>query len=122
MEFIPTNHPIENEYPKLVRDNILDIIKDRTGQTPEHHIAEDDREFLDYLLKKIVEEATELQRSVENDNTIEELADVYELLDVIAKTVHKTHEEIAAIQKEKRQKNGGFDKRIIMHSKVEKPS
>jgi predicted house-cleaning noncanonical NTP pyrophosphatase (MazG superfamily) len=62
MEFVPTDHPIENEYPKLVRD----IIKARTGVSPEHRIASDDAEFESFLLKKVVEEATELQHSSEH--------------------------------------------------------
>ena len=68
MEFVSTDHPIENEYPKLVRDKIPAIIKDRVGVDVDRRIAKDDQEFLDYLLKKMVEEATELQHSGEHDN------------------------------------------------------
>ncbi len=42
MESTPTNHSIDQEYPKLVRDNIPDIIKERTGTEPEPRIAEND--------------------------------------------------------------------------------
>lgn len=110
-----------NEYPKLVRDNIPDIIAARTGAAPETRIAENDAEFEAFLLKKIVEEATELRHSAENDNLEEEIADINELIDTLVQLRDKKKEEILAVQQEKRGKNGGFDKRIIMLSKVEKP-
>jgi predicted house-cleaning noncanonical NTP pyrophosphatase (MazG superfamily) len=122
MEFVPTSHPVENEYPKLVRDNIPDIIKERTGVSPEQRIASDDAEFESFLLKKVVEEAIELQHSGEHDNLGEEIADINEIIQTLMQLREKKAEEIAAIQKEKREKNGGFEKRIIMLSKVEKPT
>jgi predicted house-cleaning noncanonical NTP pyrophosphatase (MazG superfamily) len=112
---------MESEYPKLVRDNIPDIIKERTGTNPEQRIASDDAEFESFLLKKVVEEAVELQHSGEQDNLEEEIADINELIETLMRLRDKKAEEIAAIQKEKREKNGGFEKRIIMLSKVEKP-
>lgn len=121
MEFVPTDHPVENEYPKLVRDNIPDIIKERTGSGPEQRIAADDREFESFLLKKIVEEAIELQHSGEHNNLEEEIADINELIQTLLTLRNKKAEEIALVQEEKRKKNGGFEKRIIMLSKVAKP-
>ncbi len=121
MEFVPTDHPIENEYPKLVRDNIPDIIKARTGVNPEQRIASDDAEFESFLLKKVVEEAIELQHSGEQDNLEEEIADINEIIQALMQLRNKKSEAIAAIQEEKRKKNCGFEKRIIMLSKVEKP-
>lgn len=121
MDFTPTNHPIENEYPKLVRDRIPEIIKSRTGIVPDQKILTDDQEYLDALLKKVVEESTELQHSGEHDNLEEELADVLELIDAILALKHKTLDEVRHIQKEKRTKNGGFEKRILMLRKVEMP-
>lgn len=121
MEFVPTDHPAENEYPKLVRDNIPDIIKERTGSGPEQRIAADDREFESFLLKKIVEEAIELQHSGEHNNLEEEIADINELIQTLLTLRNKKAEEIALVQEEKRKKNGGFEKRIIMLSKVAKP-
>lgn len=117
MDFISTNHPIENEYPKLVRDNIPDIIKLRTGEEPATRVLSDDGEYLEFLLKKAVEEATELCHSPEHGNLEEELADVFELLDAIMALRGLSREDIVKIQNEKRSKNGGFAKRILMLSK-----
>lgn len=114
MEFKPTNLPIENEYPKLVRDNILEIIKNKTGIDPESKVLENDEEFLTYLLNKFVEEATELKHSVEHGNMQEELADVMELVQTLLKLKGWSMEDIEAVQNEKRTKNGGFEKRFLL--------
>jgi predicted house-cleaning noncanonical NTP pyrophosphatase (MazG superfamily) len=117
MDFIPTNLPIEDEYPKLVRDNIPSIIEHKTGSRPPQRVLSNDAEFLEYLLKKMVEESTELQNSVRQGNMKEELADVMELFQNILALQNIGMDEISAIQEEKRQKNGGFKKRILMLSK-----
>ncbi len=103
-----------SEYPKLVRDKIPDIIKEKEGVEPTYRIIEDDAEFLNALLKKAVEEATELQQAVENKNIEEELADLLEIIDTIASLRGNLIEDIEAIQIQKREKRGGFEKRILM--------
>ncbi len=105
---------MESEYPKLVRDNIPDIIKEKDRFEPTYRILEDDAEFLVALLKKITEEAAELECSIENENTEEELADLLELIETTTTLLGKTSEDIKNIQKEKREKRGGFEKRILM--------
>jgi predicted house-cleaning noncanonical NTP pyrophosphatase (MazG superfamily) len=105
---------MKSEYPKLVRDNIPDIIKEKDGFEPTYRTLEDDTEFLSALLKKIAEEAAELERSVENKNTEEELADLLELIETTTTFLGKTAEDIKTIQLDKREKRGGFEKRILM--------
>ena len=109
---------MENEYPKLVRDKIPEIIKEKTGIDIEQKIIADNDEYLDALLAKMVEEAEELKHSKENNNLEEELADIFELIYAILAVRGKTIEDIIAIQKEKREKNGAFEKRILMLKKV----
>lgn len=118
MEFTHTNNPVENEYPKLVRDRIPEIIKKSTGVEPEYKILDDDSAFLDALLKKIIEESVELRQSLENGNLEEELADIFEIIDAILALRHGSVNHIVAIQKEKHEKRGGFDKRILMLKKA----
>ena len=60
---------MESEYPKLVRDRIPEIVEKDVGAEPSYRILEDDAEFLNALLKKATEEAAELQRSVETENS-----------------------------------------------------
>jgi len=120
MDFKPTNLPIESEYPKLVRDNIPAIIKAKEGVDVKTRILEKDEEYLKYLLKKIVEEATELQHSGKEGNTQEELGDVLEIISAILKLKGWSMEDIIKVQKEKREKNGGFKKRILMLENIKK--
>jgi len=117
MDFIPTDHLFENEYPKLVRDNIPDIVKAKTGKDVTQRILETDDEYLKYLLKKLIEESKEAEQSVVNENNKEELADVLEIMYAILKLKGWSMEDIVAVQKEKREKNGGFEKRILMMQK-----
>lgn len=113
MEFVPTDLPIENEYPKLIRDRIPEIIG-KKGLTAGIKKLETDDEYLSYLLKKVVEESTELEYSQAHGNMQEELADVLELVQAILKVKGWTMEDVAVMQKEKREKNGGFDERLVM--------
>lgn len=66
-----TDLPIENEYPKLVRDRIPEMIE-RDGKTAVTHIAETE-EYIRFLLAKVVEEATELQSAEDADHQREKL-------------------------------------------------
>ena len=117
MEFEHSNLEIENEYPKLVRDRIPEIIKEKEGFSVNSRSLDDDAEFLGYLAKKIIEEAVELHDSIDKGNLVEELADIFELTDNILKLKGKTREDVNAVQNEKREKNGGFAKRILMLGK-----
>jgi predicted house-cleaning noncanonical NTP pyrophosphatase (MazG superfamily) len=117
MEFNHTNLGIETEYPKLVRDRIPEIIKENEGIDIKMAVAADNSEYLKYLLKKIVEEATELQNAEAASDVEVELADIYEIIDSILELRGKTREDIDIIEAEKREKNGGFKKRILMLGK-----
>ncbi|MDO8507194.1 MAG: nucleoside triphosphate pyrophosphohydrolase [bacterium] len=106
----------EVDYPKLVRDNIPDINLKRWGKELDHRIATDDKEYLAYLLKKLTEEAEELQFSPAEEIG-DEIADVYEIIDAIIKVVGLSKSEIEKFQKVKRTDQGGFEKRVLMLSK-----
>jgi predicted house-cleaning noncanonical NTP pyrophosphatase (MazG superfamily) len=111
-----TNLPEENEYPKLVRDKIPEIVKSNEGIDVPTRTLDDD-EYLAYLLKKVVEEATELSETKTDDHLVEEIADVYEIIDSIIALKNMQREDVLKVQDEKRQKRGGFDKRILMLGK-----
>jgi len=110
-----TNIPEENEYPKLVRDLIPDIIKSH-GEVSKTRIAKDDDELRTYLLAKIVEESNKLKSAKNKDHLVEELADIMEIIDTILNLENLNLEDIRNIQREKKEKRGGFEKRIIMLS------
>ena len=109
-----TDLPRENEYPKLVRDKIPVIIQQNEGRTATIQALDDDKEFLSFLLKKVVEEAEELSHATNDHNLQEEIADVYEVIDAVIKLKGLSAQDIAIIQDEKRAKRGGFDKRLLM--------
>lgn len=103
----------ENEYPKLVRDNVPENIEQKTGKIIKTRILEDDIEFLEFLLKKVDEETYELSHAEGREHLAEEIADVMELFDSLLEVNSLSWDEIMKIKKEKFEKNGGFKKRIL---------
>ena len=120
MEFkhFETSLEKENEYPKLVRDNIPEVVGKLTGKEVKTRILEDDKEYSKFLLKKVEEEAHELAMAEGKEHVAEEVADVLELIDAILEFYELDVETVQKIQKEKAQKRGGFKKRILMLEKV----
>lgn len=108
----------ENEYPKLVRDKIPEIVEKITSTKVQMRILEDDEEYLQYLLKKIEEEAHELAHAKNDGHIIEEIADVMELIDTILDFKALDINMVRNAQKDKAKKRGGFKKRVLMLEKV----
>lgn len=109
-----TDLPIESEYPKLIRDKIPEIIASLEGRRALVRTMQDDSEYLAFLLKKVVEEAAELAETRDNTHMMEEIADVYEVIDAILTLKKLSRADVAAVQDEKRGKRGGFEKRLLM--------
>lgn len=70
------------------------------------------------LLKKLLEEAQELQ----NSPCVEEVADVLEVIDAVVKLCGFDCDEINRIKESKRDKRGGFDERVMLEYIIEKES
>ena len=120
MEFkhFETSLEKENEYPKLVRDNIPEVVGKLTGKEVKTRILEDDNEYSKFLMKKVEEEAHELATAEGKEHIAEEAADVMELIDAILEFNGLDIETVHKIQKDKAEKRGGFRKRILMLEKV----
>jgi predicted house-cleaning noncanonical NTP pyrophosphatase (MazG superfamily) len=86
----------------------------KRGKRAEWETIKSDKEFLRFLLIKMVEESSEANYALAKGNLEEELADVVELVDNILRVKGWTWKKIRNIQKLKRQKNGGFKKRIML--------
>lgn len=92
---------------KLVRDKIPEIII-ADGKKPIIRIL-DNEEYLQELDKKLNEEISEYQA----DKSIEEMADVLEVLFAICEARGHSVEELIEIRNGKRKKRGGFEKKIF---------
>ena len=107
----------EKEYYKLVRDNIPDIIKGEKC-TPIYRELYDD-EYIDYLLDKDAEELEELRDAPSLVAIKDELADKFEILLTIARYYGFNLEDIIEEADIKRNKNGGFEKRLLLEKVIE---
>lgn len=106
------NSDMAEEYNKLVRDRIPEIIL-KKGRYPIIHIASN-KEYVVKLKEKLLEEVNEYLQS----NSEAELIDILEIIYALG-DVHKiTKEEIEQMRRKKSLERGGFLERIILE-KVE---
>lgn len=105
-------------FNKLVRDNIPSIIENN-NEVAITRILNDD-EYRNELYKKLIEEANEVISSKTTKETLEELADVLEVIIAISKLESKNLDDIIEISNQKRLKRGGFDKRIFLEKTYKK--
>lgn len=111
-QHIDINDTTDDEYPKLIRDRIPEIIH-ANGEEVETRTLEDN-EFLRFLLKKVVEEARELANTTNESDLLEEIADVREVIDAMLEFKGVSADQITAVQDAKRHKRGGFKLRLLM--------
>lgn len=98
------------EYNKLVRDLIPEIIK-MDGHTCRFHVAKSD-EFEKKLYEKLYEEVTELVQKP----CAEEIADILEVIETIAKLKKISLSEIKNKKLMKKANRGSFDMKFILES------
>jgi len=96
--------------PKLVRDNIPQIIEADEGREPKIRIAEDDQDYFERLREKLVEEVGEFLK----EPNAEEMADILEVLDAFAEFLEIDPEVVLDIKENKVVEKGRFAKRIIL--------
>lgn len=101
------------KYNKLVRDRIPEIIK-ASGKSCEVETLDNDR-YIKMLDAKLQEELNEYQES----KSLEELADLLEVMGAVVKARGYTWEQLTEIRKEKKEKRGGFEKRLLLKEVVE---
>ena len=98
------------KYNKLVRDKIPEIIE-RDNKTCITRIL-DDTEYLQMIDAKLDEELAEYHR----DKTLEELADLLEVVYAAAGARGYSIEELESLRRQKAEKRGGFEQRILLES------
>ncbi len=97
-------------YKKLVRDKIPEIIRAK-GMEPVTRIL-DDKEYFKELVKKLREEVDEFSQ----DPSVEELADIKEVMIALREALGADAGELEDIRRTKADKNGRFKKRIYLES------
>ena len=97
-------------YNKLVRDGIPRIIAEGGNRCATRIL--DAPEYLEALDAKLTEELAEYQQS----KSLEELADLLEVMMAVAEAQGHSFAEVEAIRKAKAEKRGGFRERIFLES------
>ena len=96
-------------YNKLVRDKIPENINKIEGRSANYKVLNDD-EYLQELDKKLFEEAHEFIE----EHSIEELADLMEVISSIVSAQKISMEEVEKARINKKNEKGGFNKKIYL--------
>lgn len=99
---------MSKQYHKLVRDRIPEIIA-RTGKTCCTQKL-DDQAYLRLLDEKLGEELAEYQES----KSLEELADLLEVMEAVVTARGYTWEQLQMVKTEKKVARGGFENKILL--------
>lgn len=100
-------------YHKLVRDRIPEIIE-VDGKTCVTEILPDEQ-YLEMLDTKLTEELSEYQES----HSLEELADLLEVIRAVVVARGWTWEELERMRQDKTAQRGGFEKKILLKEVIE---
>ena len=100
------------KYNKLVRDRIPEIIE-ASGKRCIYSTLSD-KEYLAKLDEKLNEELAEYQEG----KSVEELADLLEVIRAVTVARGSSIEEVEAIRRDKAAKRGGFEKKILLNEVI----
>lgn len=100
-------------YRKLVRDKIPEIIMSKGDSVITRTLS--DKEFSESLRKKLCEEVNEFLA----DGTVEELADIYEVLLALLENMGSSFELFEELRNKKTLEKGGFSQRIFLDSVID---
>ncbi|WP_019240893.1 MULTISPECIES: nucleoside triphosphate pyrophosphohydrolase [Bacillus] len=101
--------PVHN---KLVRDLIPNIIE-KTGKKFTTRIL-DEEEYVKELKIKSKEELNEYFEAENDEDAVEELADLLEIIHTLTYCHGSTPEKLEQVRKEKAAKRGGFQEKIYL--------
>lgn len=103
------------KYAKLVRDKILPQMQ-QNQQVARGVKKLNNEEFINELIKKVLEEASEMRNFTDHEDLKNELADVYEVLDYLKTTLNLTEEELSIRKQQKTNKSGSFNERTYIEN------
>ena len=101
-------------YHKLVRDRIPEIIENDGKKCVCETLSDED--YISLLDQKLNEELAEYQES----KSLEELADLLEVVQAVVKARGWTLEELEQVRADKAAKLGGFERKILLKEVREK--
>ncbi len=107
-EATPVVRKTAKVYNKLVRDKIPEIIE-KSGKTCTVETLADEK-YITMLDEKLNEELAEYQES----KSLEELADLLEVMGAVVKARGYSWDELTEARKKKREARGGFEKRLLL--------
>lgn len=99
-------------YNKLVRDRIPEIIEASNKTCSTRRMERD--EFVKELRAKLSEELEEYRGAPGDKEAMEELADISELIHVLAEVHGEGIEHLEKIRKEKADQSGSFQERVYL--------
>ncbi|MCM3631151.1 nucleoside triphosphate pyrophosphohydrolase [Paenibacillus glycanilyticus] len=99
-------------YNKLVRDLVPQVIE-ATGKECRTRILEES-EYADALRMKLKEEAEEYLSAQNQRESLEELADLLEVIRALAATHGASWEQLEAIRAKKAEARGGFQDKVYL--------
>ncbi|WP_053363446.1 nucleoside triphosphate pyrophosphohydrolase [Bacillus sp. FJAT-27251] len=99
-------------YNKLVRDLIPEVIE-KTGKNFSTRILSNE-EYITELKKKAFEELNEYVETESKEDSVEELADLLEILHALAEYHGSSIEEVEEVRKKKVEKRGGFKEKVFL--------
>jgi predicted house-cleaning noncanonical NTP pyrophosphatase (MazG superfamily) len=110
---------------KLVRDNVPDLIKKEYGKGYAYVTLPDDNTYREALTHNLLEEVRDLVDILrtnhhKKNSLINEIVDIREILKAIIVLEHLDMDNILVHQKEKRDKKGGYKKRIFLKEVIER--
>ncbi len=95
-------------FNKLVRDNVPKLIL-QEGQRCEYHYARK-KDFIPLIEAKLIEEVDEYTKN----RSLEELADICEMVYVLAEALDYSEKDIKEAIDNKRKQRGGFKHMIVI--------
>jgi predicted house-cleaning noncanonical NTP pyrophosphatase (MazG superfamily) len=99
-------------YNKLVRDRIPDVIE-ATGKKFSTKVLNDNN-YIEELKKKSFEELNEYINTENDNDAVEELADLLEIIHALAECHGASIEDVEKVRQQKAEKRGGFKEKIFL--------
>ena len=96
------------DLPKLIRDKIPEIIRESGDRPVTREVS--DEEIEKWLRKKVLEEAKEF----EEDGAIEELADLYAVVERYLEVEDTSFSKLERLEEDKSSERGGFKDNIVL--------